>query len=82
MSNWRDDAKRALLQAGAEQKPTSFLFVDTQIVNEQMLEDINNILNSGDIPNLYKTEDLEPINKVGRMICQEKGLQITPMNMF
>jgi dynein heavy chain len=34
MTNWRDDAKRALLQAGAEQKPTSFLFVDTQIVNE------------------------------------------------
>lgn len=82
MTNWRDDAKRALLQAGAEQKPTSFLFVDTQIVNEQMLEDLNNILNSGDIPNLYKTEDLEPINKVGRMICQEKGFQITPMNMF
>jgi dynein heavy chain len=82
MSNWRDDAKRALLQAGAEQKPTSFLFVDTQIVNEQMLEDINNILNSGDIPNLYKTEDLEPINKVGRIICLEKSIQITPMNMF
>ena len=47
-----------------------------------MLEDINNVLNSGDIPNLYKTEDLEPINKVGRQICQEKGLQVTIMNMF
>jgi dynein heavy chain len=34
MQNWRDDAKRALLQAGIENKPTSFLFVDTQIVNE------------------------------------------------
>jgi hypothetical protein len=31
-----------------------------------MLEDINNVLNAGDIPNLYKTEDMEPINKVGR----------------
>jgi len=82
MQNWREDAKKALLQAGADNKQTSFLFVDTQIVNEQMLEDINNVLNSGDIPNLYKTEDLEPINKVGRQICQEKGMQVTIMNMF
>lgn len=82
MQNWREDAKKALLQAGADNKQTSFLFVDTQIVNEQMLEDLNNVLNSGDIPNLYKTEDMEPINKVGRQICQEKGIQVTIMNMF
>lgn len=74
MQNWRDDAKRALLQAGVENKATSFLFVDTQIVNEQMLEDINNILNSGDIPNLYKTEDLEPVFKIGKLLCMEKSL--------
>jgi dynein heavy chain, axonemal len=72
MQNWRDDAKRVLIQAGVENKQTSFLFVDTQIVNEQMLEDINNILNSGDVPNLYKTEDLEPIFKVGKLLCMEK----------
>lgn len=59
MQNWREDVKKALFQAGYENKQTSFLFVDTQIVNEQMLEDINNILNSGDVPNLYKTEDQE-----------------------
>lgn len=82
MQNWREDAKKALMQAGAENRQTSFLFVDTQIVNEQMLEDINNVLNAGDIPNLYKTEDMEPINKVGRQICQEKGIQVTIMNMF
>jgi len=71
-----------LLQAGAENKQTSFLFVDTQIVNEQMLEDINNILNSGDVPNLYKTEDFEPIFKIGRQLCMEKSLQVTKMNMM
>jgi len=72
MQNWREDVKRVLLQAGVENKPTSFLFVDTQIVNEQMLEDINNILNSGDVPNLYKTEDFEPIYKVGKQLCMER----------
>lgn len=31
-----------------------------------MLEDINNVLNSGDVPSLYKNEDFEPIFKVGK----------------
>ena len=82
MQNWRDDVKRALMQAGVENKPTSFLFVDTQIVNEQMLEDINNILNSGDVPSLYKNEDYEPIFKIGKQLCMEKNLQVSKMNMF
>lgn len=34
---------------------------DVQIVNEVMLEDINNILNAGDVPNLYAPEDLDSI---------------------
>lgn len=34
MQNWRDDVKKALLQAGVDNKQTSFLFVDTQIINE------------------------------------------------
>jgi dynein heavy chain len=54
------------MMAGCENKQTSFLFVDTQIIKEQQLEDINNILNGGDVPNLYKLEDLEPIFKVGK----------------
>mmetsp|Transcript_61823 Transcript_61823/g.85195 ORF Transcript_61823/g.85195 Transcript_61823/m.85195 type:complete len:301 (+) Transcript_61823:152-1054(+) len=34
MINWREDVKKALLQAGVDNKPTSFLFVDTQIISE------------------------------------------------
>mmetsp|Transcript_20667 Transcript_20667/g.31547 ORF Transcript_20667/g.31547 Transcript_20667/m.31547 type:complete len:130 (-) Transcript_20667:269-658(-) len=29
MQNWREDVKKALLQAGVQDKQTSFLFVDT-----------------------------------------------------
>ena len=82
MMNWREDVKTVLMQAGVENKPTSFVFVDTQIVNEQMLEDINNILNGGDVPNLYRPEDLEPILKVGKDECMEHGITVTKMNMF
>lgn len=34
MRDWRDNLKTVLMQAGAEGKPTTFLFVDTQIINE------------------------------------------------
>lgn len=70
------------MQCGVDNKPTSFIFVDTQIINEQMLEDINNILNGGDVSNLYKKEDLEPIQKVGKQLCVEKNVTVTLLNMF
>lgn len=82
MQNWRDDVKKVLMQCGIKNQPTSFIFVDTQIVVEQFVEDINNILNSGDVPNLYKNEDLEPIFKIGKIKCMEKNIQVTKMNMF
>ena len=56
--------------------------MDTQIINEQMLEDINNILNGGDVSGLYKKEDFESIYKVGKDLCMKKNLQPIPLNMF
>jgi dynein heavy chain len=61
MKDWRENLKTVLMIGGVQGKPTTFLFVDTQIINENMLEDINTVLNSGDVPGLYKTEDEEPI---------------------
>lgn len=46
---------------GVENKPTVFLFNDTQIVDESFLEDINNILSSGEVPNLYKADELDEV---------------------
>ena len=43
-------------QCGGYGKPTTFLIADTQIKETAMLEDINNLLNSGEIPNLYDVE--------------------------
>ena len=38
--------KEILLYAGIKAQPAVFLFSDTQIVFEAMLEDINNVLNT------------------------------------
>lgn len=82
MRNWRDDIKAVLLQAGLENKPLTFLFVDTQIINEQMLEDINSVLNSGDVTNLYQEKDFEEIMNQCKADCIKKNLQPNKMNIF
>jgi dynein heavy chain len=82
MKDWRENLKTVLMQCGVTAKPTAFVFVDTQIINENMLEDINTVLNSGDVPQLYKAEDEEPIMTVGRQECQRKGITVNKMNMF
>lgn len=43
--------------AGAEGKGTVFLIADTQIKEECFLEDIDNLLNSGEVPNLFAVDE-------------------------
>lgn len=52
--------------AGVDNKPTVFLFNDTQIVDESFLEDINNILSSGEVPNLYKQDEFVEVCVVSK----------------
>lgn len=62
--------KRLLLKAGCEGKPIVFLFADTQIADETFTEDINLVLNTADVPNLYqpdeKAEILEKMQTAAR----------------
>ncbi|XP_055262069.1 dynein axonemal heavy chain 2 isoform X3 [Moschus berezovskii] len=71
---FREDIKRLYRQAGVELKATSFLFVDTQIADESFLEDINNILSSGEVPNLYKADEFEEIQTL--IIDQARAEQV------
>lgn len=44
-------------------RPTVFLFDDTQLVNETFLEDVNGILNTGEVPSLFNNEEMVAINE-------------------
>lgn len=73
MNEWRENLKEILMNAGAKNLPTVFLFSDTQIVIETFLEDINNILNSGEVPNLYEADELEKIVGMVRPLAKAAG---------
>jgi dynein heavy chain len=46
-NSFLDDVRRLYFNAGVKNEDTTFLFTDSQIVQEEFLEDISNILNSG-----------------------------------
>ncbi|KAI8904079.1 dynein heavy chain and region D6 of dynein motor-domain-containing protein [Gorgonomyces haynaldii] len=57
MTEWRDDLKKILMKAGGEGKASVFLFSDTQLKLESFLEDINNMLNTGEVPNVFASDE-------------------------
>ena len=48
---------KVLKMSGADSKKVVFLFTDEQIKDESFLEDISMILNTGEVPNLFVTEE-------------------------
>ncbi|KAM9362199.1 LOW QUALITY PROTEIN: dynein axonemal heavy chain 1 [Symphorus nematophorus] len=81
-TEWREDIKSIMLKAGLQNKQITFLFVDTQIKSESFLEDINNILNSGDVPNLYAADEQERILTAMKPVLQDLGQQQTKANLM
>eukprot|EP00750_Incisomonas_marina_P005719 INCI14099.2.p1 GENE.INCI14099.2~~INCI14099.2.p1 ORF type:complete len:3630 (-),score=727.81 INCI14099.2:1911-12800(-) len=78
---FHDDIRRLFTICGVENKPTTFLFNDTQVKEESFLEDINNILASGEVPNLFGEEDLPPVYDGVREAAKQQGF-ITPSELW
>merc|ERR1719428_1548175 len=71
---FREDLKKFLMSAGGgEAKSTMFLFNDTQIITETFLEDVNNILNAGEVPNLFPNDGGDRIVNDVRPRAKENG---------
>lgn len=65
--------KKLYTRAGVEGRPTTFLFSDTQVKDEAFLEDINNILSSGEVPNLYTKDEKAALMDEMRPIAKKIG---------
>ncbi|KXZ49087.1 hypothetical protein GPECTOR_23g2 [Gonium pectorale] len=75
-AEWREDLKRFVRVAGADNKPSVFLFSDTQIKAESFVEDVNNLLNSGEVPNMFPYDERAAVLEQCRVASKKEGLTL------
>uniref|UniRef100_A0A8B9U568 Dynein axonemal heavy chain 3 n=1 Tax=Anas zonorhyncha TaxID=75864 RepID=A0A8B9U568_9AVES len=84
INEWKEDIKRVMLKAGVGNKNVSFLFCDNQIKDEAFVEDINMLLNTGDVPNIFaadeKAEIVEKMQSAAR--TENRKIEATPLAMY
>uniref|UniRef100_A0A7N6C1K8 Dynein axonemal heavy chain 12 n=1 Tax=Anabas testudineus TaxID=64144 RepID=A0A7N6C1K8_ANATE len=70
MNEWRDDLKMLLKNAGVKGQKTVFLLTDAQIKDEAFLEDVDSVLNTGEVPNLFAIDEKQEI------------MELSPLTLF
>merc|ERR1711871_79208 len=83
-TKWLDDMKALLMEAGLGTRPAAFLFSDTQIKLPSFVEDINNLLNTGEVPNLFDVTEKAEIVDGSRKFAKDVpgGKDMTPAQLF
>ncbi|ELK12135.1 Dynein heavy chain 3, axonemal [Pteropus alecto] len=83
-SDWREDLKKVMLQAGVATKSTVFLFADNQIKDESFVEDINMLLNTGDVPNIFPADEKADLVEKMQTAARTEGqkIEVTPLSMY
>ena len=75
---WREDLKKVLRKSAEGSSNAVFLFSDTQIKEESFLEDISNLLNSGEVPNMFPIDEK---NEICSKMRQIDKLAIIPLDL-
>ncbi|XP_019505362.1 PREDICTED: dynein heavy chain 3, axonemal [Hipposideros armiger] len=83
-SEWREDLKKVMLQVGVATKSTVFLFADNQIQDESFIEDINMLLNTGDVPNIFPADEKADLVEKMQTAARTEGrkIEVTPLSMY
>ncbi|CUG85918.1 dynein heavy chain, putative [Bodo saltans] len=55
-SDFHDDIRQILLKTGQNGFPVAFTLADTQITDETFLEDVSNLLNTGEVPGIWDSK--------------------------
>lgn len=82
LTEFREDLKSLYKKSGIDGKPVTFLFTDNQIADESFVEDVNNILNSGEVPGMYTSDEKEKCIADIRQWCDDQGLQLSRDGLY
>lgn len=75
-NEWHEDVKLILKTISASDLHGVFMFTDMQIKQESFLEDVNNMLNSGEVPNLFTNEEKYEICEKMRQIDRQRDKSV------
>uniref|UniRef100_A0A8C1EJH5 Dynein axonemal heavy chain 7 n=1 Tax=Cyprinus carpio carpio TaxID=630221 RepID=A0A8C1EJH5_CYPCA len=89
VTEWRDDLKLIMQKSTSGETHGVFLFTDTQIKLESFLEDVSNLLNTGEVPNLFAVDEKQEICERMRVLDRQRerdkqtdGSPLALFNMF
>ncbi|XP_071052662.1 dynein axonemal heavy chain 7-like isoform X1 [Onthophagus taurus] len=86
MYEWHEDMKVILKKASSSDQHGMFLFTDSQIKEESFLEDLSNLLNSGEVPNIFSAEERGELCEKMRQIDRQKDKSLqtdgSPVALF
>jgi dynein heavy chain, axonemal len=81
--DFREAIKEMMITSGgATGESVAFILVDTQIIMEGFLEDVNNVLNTGEIPSLFENDEVNKIVEELRPITTKMGIVGTRNNIW
>lgn len=72
LNDWRDDIKKILREAGGMGRDAVFLLSEGSIKEEHYLQDIDCLLNSGEVPNMYAMDEKQELMDMVRLAAQGK----------
>ncbi|XP_014909460.1 dynein heavy chain 7, axonemal [Poecilia latipinna] len=88
-NEWHEDLKLVMRKSTQGEAHGIFLFTDTQIKKESFLEDIGNLLNTGEVPNLFAVDEKQEICEKMRVLDRQRdrdkqtdGSPLALFNMF
>jgi dynein heavy chain len=82
MTDFREDLKTLYKQTGMDGQPTAFLFTDSHILHEEMLEDFSSMLSSGDVPNLFPPDEFSEIREALRPMAAAEKVPDTQESLY
>ena len=77
LADFKENLQQMYMRAGVKGIGTLFLFTDQQVVDERFLVLLNDMLSSGDIPDLFPPEEIDNINNAIRGEVKQAGLMDT-----
>ncbi|KAK9884326.1 hypothetical protein WA026_005276 [Henosepilachna vigintioctopunctata] len=81
---WREDIKKVLRESGGSGRNCTLIISEGQIKEESFLFDIDSLLNSGEVPNIYQIDEKQEILDMVRLAAQggNRNLDVSALSVF